>query len=214
MVMQVVLDRIMALLALADKDLVVLEVEMPVDKDQAVSLVETLAVKDLAVLEVEMLVGKDRAVSSAETRVVKDPAVLEVEMPVGKDQAVSLVEARAVKGLAVLEVEMPVDRDLVVLDLVMTMTVLTKEVISQPYPENQVQTIRYYQKFQKHHLLATKSYRDTMQTPKQDAKYSTYVLITLSMISYVPTVPYSINNILYVCGGISLIAQLLKVFMD
>lgn len=55
---------------LVDKGLVMSEVVMPVDKDQATSLEEPLVVKDLQMLAVETLVAKDPAISLAEILVV------------------------------------------------------------------------------------------------------------------------------------------------
>lgn len=130
-------------------------------------------------------------------------------MLVHKDLAVSLAETVVVKDLLVLEMVL----DLVTRQLEITTMVLTKAEISLLFPENQVQTTQYYPKYQILHLLVTKDYQDTMLTPKPDVKYSIYVLMILNTISYVLTEQYSINNTLYVSGGINLIVQLLKVYM-
>jgi len=129
---------------------------------------------------------------------------------VHKDPAVSLVETAVVKDLMVLETVL----DLETHRQEITTMVLMKAVIFLLYLENQVQTIQYYPKYQILHLLVTRDYQDTTLTPKQDVKYSIYVLIILNTISYVLMGQYSTNSTLYVFGGISLIVQLLKVYMD
>jgi len=202
-------DQIMEVLVLMDKDLAVLEVEMLVDKDQAVSLVETLAVKDLAALVVEMQEDKGLAVSLVEMLVVKDLAALVVEMPEVKGLAVSLGVIPVDRVLAVLEIVL----DQETCQLVMPMMDLTKVGIYLLFPVNQEQTIQYYLKYQKLHLLVTRNYQDIMLTLKLDAKYFIYVLIILSTISYVLMERYSTNSTSYVFGGISLIVQLPKVFI-
>jgi len=200
-------DQIMEAAVLVD--LAALEVEILVDKDPAVSLVETLAVKDLAPLVVEMLEDKGLAVSLVETLVVKDLAALVVEIPEVKGLAVSLGVMLVDRVPAVLETV----SDQETRQLVMPMMALMKVGIYLLFPVNQEQTIQYYLKYQKLHLLVTRGYQDIMLTLKLDAKYFIYVLITLSMISYVLMERYSINSTLYVFGGISLIAQLPKVFI-
>jgi len=213
----------------------IMEVPVLVDKALAVSEVEMLVDKVLAALEVEMQVDKDQAVSLVETPVVKDLVASVVEVPEAKGLVVSLAETLVVKVLAVLEVEMQevkglaislgamlVDKDLVILEtaldqetrqLVMPMMALTKVVIYLLFLVSLEQTTLYYLKYQKLHSLATKNYQDIMLIPRLDAKYSTYVLITLSTISYVLTERFSTNSTSYVFGGISLIVLQPKVFI-
>lgn len=207
-VMQVV-DRIMEVLVLVDKDLAVLEEEMLVDKDRAASLVEMLVVKDLAASVGEMLVDKDLIVSSVETLAVKDLAVLVVEMLVDKDLAVSLVVMLGDKVPVVLETVLDLESP----QLIMVTMVHTKVVIYLLFLANQEQTTQYYLKYQTLRLLVIKDYQDTTLILKLGVKYSIFVLIILNMTSYVQMEQSSINSILYVSGGISLIAQQLKVFM-
>jgi len=158
---------------------------------------------------VELLVHKDLAVSLAETVVVKDLAALEVEILVYKDLAVSLVEMVEVRDLLVLETVLVLETH----QLEITTMVLTRVVTFLLYPENQVPTTQYYQRYQLLHLLVTRDYQVITLIPKPDVKYSIYVLMILNTISCVLMEQYSTNNILYVSGGTSLIVQLLKVYM-
>lgn len=95
----------------------------------------------------------------------------------------------------------------------MATTVHTKVEIFLPYPVNQELITQYYLKFQILHSLVIRDYRATTLILKLDAKYSIFVLTISNMIFCALTEQYSINNTLYVFGGISLIVRPLKVFM-